>query len=129
MPLAVLDPVFVGGVTVGKATLHNQEDIARKGLLVGDQVIVLRAGDVIPQVVGPLMQERTGEERRPFAMPRRCPACGTPVVKPEGEVFTLCPNRVRARSSPSSTRALRRAGRWTSRGWARSRPSLPATRG
>ena len=82
----------MGGVTVRQATLHNQEDIARKGLLVGDRVIVQRAGDVIPQVVGPLVQERTGDER-PFAMPERCPACGTPVVRPEGEVQLRCPNR------------------------------------
>ncbi len=92
VPYAVLEPVFVGGVTVRQATLHNQEDIARKGLLLGDRVIVQRAGDVIPQVVGPLVQERTGDER-PFAMPERCPACDTPVVRPEGEVQLRCPNR------------------------------------
>jgi DNA ligase (NAD+) len=92
VPWAVLEPVFVGGVTLRRATLHNQEDIARKGIMVGDRVIVQRAGDVIPQVVGPLVQERTGEER-PFAMPERCPECGTPVVQPEGEVQLRCPNR------------------------------------
>jgi len=92
VPWAVLEPVFVGGVTVRRATLHNQEDIARKGLMVGDRVIVQRAGDVIPQVVGPLVQERTGEER-PFAMPERCPECDTPLVQPEGEVQLRCPNR------------------------------------
>ena len=91
-PLRRAGPGVVGGVTVRKATLHNQEDIARKDLRVGDRVIVQRAGDVIPQVVGPLVQERTGEER-PFAMPERCPVCGTPVVRPEGEVQLRCPNR------------------------------------
>lgn len=92
VPFAVLEPVSVGGATVKLATLHNQEDVARKGLMVGDRVIVQRAGDVIPQVVGPLTQERTGDER-PWAMPDRCPACDTPVVQPEGEVQIRCPNR------------------------------------
>lgn len=92
VPFAELEPVSVGGATVRLATLHNQEDVARKGLMIGDMVIVQRAGDVIPQVVGPLTQERTGEER-PFVMPDRCPACGTPVVQPPGEVQIRCPNR------------------------------------
>ena len=92
VPFAVLEPVSVGGATVKLATLHNQEDVARKGLLIGDRVIVQRAGDVIPQVVGPLTQERTGAER-PWTMPPRCPACDTPVVQPPGEVQMRCPNR------------------------------------
>jgi DNA ligase (NAD+) len=92
VPYAVMDPVAVGGVTVRQATLHNQEDIARKDLRVGDKVIVQRAGDVIPQVVAPLVQERTGAEV-PFVMPARCPACGAAVVQPEGEVQMRCPNR------------------------------------
>jgi DNA ligase (NAD+) len=92
VPFAELEPVSVGGATVRLATLHNQEDVARKGLMVGDRVIVQRAGDVIPQVVGPLVQERTGEER-PWSMPDRCPACDTPVVQPPGEVQMRCPNR------------------------------------
>jgi len=92
VPFAVLEPVVVTGVTVKLATLHNQEDIARKDLRIGDRVIVQRAGDVIPQVVGPVTQERTGDER-PFDMPERCPACGTAVVQPEGEVVMRCPNR------------------------------------
>ena len=92
IPFAVLDPVFVGGVTVRQATLHNHEDIARKDLRIGDQVIVQRAGDVIPQVVAPLVQERTGAER-PFVMPERCPVCGTPLARTEGEVVIRCPNR------------------------------------
>jgi DNA ligase (NAD+) len=92
VPYAVMDPVEVGGVTVSRATLHNQEDIARKDLRVGDRIVVQRAGDVIPQVVAPLVQDRSGDEI-PFVMPERCPACGTPVVRPAGEVQMRCPNR------------------------------------
>lgn len=92
VPYAVMEPVVVGGVTVRQATLHNQEDIARKDLRVGDRVVVQRAGDVIPQVVAPLVQERTGAET-PFAMPTRCPSCDTAIVHPEGEVQMRCPNR------------------------------------
>jgi len=92
IPYAVMDPVEVGGVTVTKATLHNHQDIARKDLRVGDQVVVQRAGDVIPQVVAPLVQRRTGAEV-PFVMPDHCPACGTAVIQPEGEVQIRCPNR------------------------------------
>lgn len=92
IPYAVMDPVVVGGVTVRQATLHNQDDIARKDLRVGDRVVIQRAGDVIPQVVAPLVQERTGVEV-PFVMPTRCPSCGTEVVATEGEVQVRCPNR------------------------------------
>ena len=92
VPFAALEPVQVGGATVKLATLHNQEDIARKDLRIGDRVIVQRAGDVIPQVVAPLPQERDGSER-PFVMPDRCPACDTPLVQPPGEVQIRCPNR------------------------------------
>lgn len=92
VPYAVLEPVSVGGATVTFATLHNQEDVARKGLLIGDTVIVQRAGDVIPQVVGPLTELRTGAET-PFVMPTDCPACGTELVQPPGEVQFRCPNR------------------------------------
>ena len=92
VPFADLEPVQVGGVTVKLATLHNQEDIARKDLRVGDRVIVQRAGDVIPQVVAPLPQERDGSERE-FRMPERCPACDTALVQPPGEVQIRCPNR------------------------------------
>ena len=90
-PYAVLEPVNVGGATVKMATLHNEDDIRRKGLLIGDWVVVVRAGEVIPQVVAPLEARRTGEERA-FAMPTECPECGTPVVRPEGQAMTLCPN-------------------------------------
>jgi len=94
-PFAVLEPVHVGGVTVKLATLHDEEDLARKDLRVGDEVIVLRAGDVIPQVVSPAPHaaERPdrGDSPRP---PEQCPSCGTPTVKPQGSVFTMCPNRL-----------------------------------
>lgn len=92
IPFAVLRPVAVSGVTVRHATLHNHEDIARKDLRIGDTVVVQRAGDVIPQVVAPLVQNRDGSER-PFAMPERCPACDTPLTVTEGEVVVRCANR------------------------------------
>jgi DNA ligase (NAD+) len=92
VPFAMLEPVHVGGVTVSTATLHNEEDLARKDVRAGDEVVVMRAGDVIPQVVAPLLQRRPKGTRRPKP-PAKCPACGTPTVKPEGAVFTLCPNR------------------------------------
>jgi DNA ligase (NAD+) len=92
IPYAILEPVQVSGVTVGKATLHNEEDLARKDIREGDQVVVMRAGDVIPQVVSPVTQRRDGSER-PYVPPKKCPMCGTKTVKPEGEVWTRCPNR------------------------------------
>jgi DNA ligase (NAD+) len=90
-PYAVLEPVEIGGAMVKLATLHNFEDVARKGLMNGDLVLVKRAGDVIPQVVAPLTEERTGDET-PFVPPERCPICETPVERPEGEVMVYCPN-------------------------------------
>jgi DNA ligase (NAD+) len=90
-PWAILEPVEVGGVTISRATLHNEEDINRKDIREGDDVIVQRAGDVIPQIVGPAGKHRRGT--KPFAMPTHCPLCGTEVVKPEGEVMHRCPNR------------------------------------
>ncbi len=93
-PFAVLEPVHVGGVTVKLATLHNEEDLARKDLRPGDEVIVLRAGDVIPQVVSPAPHVVERSDRAPVPRaPERCPVCDTPTVKPEGAVFTKCPNR------------------------------------
>jgi DNA ligase (NAD+) len=92
VPFAMLEPVHVGGVTVSTATLHNEEDLARKDVRVGDEVVVMRAGDVIPQVVAPMVQRRRRGARR-VKPPRRCPACGTPTVKPEDAVFSICPNR------------------------------------
>src|SRR3954469_9879740 len=92
-PFASLEPVHVGGVTVKLATLHNEEDLARKDIRVGDEVIVLRAGDVIPQVLSPAPHAVENPDRSPPAgPPERCPFCDTPTVKDEG-VFTRCPNR------------------------------------
>ncbi len=90
-PLAELEPVHVGGVTVSSATLHNEDDIRRKDIRQGDLVIVQRAGDVIPQVVGPAGEHEPGA--RPWRMPKRCPLCRAEIVKPEGEVMHRCPNR------------------------------------
>ena len=92
VPFAMLEPVHVGGVTVSTATLHNEEDLARKDVRVGDEVVVMRAGDVIPQVVSPLTQKRKKGARKPRP-PKKCPMCGTETVKPEDAVFTICPNR------------------------------------
>jgi DNA ligase (NAD+) len=90
-PWAIMEPVQVGGVTVTRATLHNEEDIKRKGIRAGDDVIVQRAGDVIPQIVGPAGEHRRGTKE--FRMPAHCPLCGTEIVKPEGEAMHRCPNR------------------------------------
>jgi DNA ligase (NAD+) len=89
-PWAQLEPVEVGGVTVSTATLHNEDDINRKDIRVGDTVIVQRAGDVIPQVVGPVLPHGKGTRR--FRMPKNCPLCGAEIVKPEGEAMHRCPN-------------------------------------
>ena len=90
-PWAMLEPVEVGGVTISRATLHNEEDINRKDIREGDVVIVQRAGDVIPQVVGPAGPHQSGT--KPFRMPKRCPLCNAEIVKPAGEVMHRCPNR------------------------------------
>src|SRR3954469_15548343 len=92
-PWARLEPVRVGGVTVQKATLHNEEDVLRKDVRAGDEVIVLRAGDVIPQVISPAPHALEHERAAPPTPPARCPVCDTPTVKDEGSVFTKCPNR------------------------------------
>jgi DNA ligase (NAD+) len=94
VPFAELEPVQVTGVTVKLATLHNEEDIARKDVREGDEVIVTRAGDVIPRVVSPTPKAQRRRKRGPVPTPpERCPACGTATVKPEGGVWTICPNR------------------------------------
>ncbi len=90
-PFAVLEPVEVGGVVVSHATLHNEDQIEQKDLREGDWVEVMRAGEVIPQVVGPLRERRDGTER-PYQMPDRCPRCGTPVDRPPDEAMRYCPN-------------------------------------
>jgi DNA ligase (NAD+) len=93
-PYGELEPVQVGGVTIKMATLHNEEDIVRKDIRAGEEVIVLRAGDVIPQVLSPAPHVVEAADRPPpTAPPARCPVCDTPTVKPEGSVFTRCPNR------------------------------------
>src|SRR3954452_20467095 len=92
-PFASLEPVHVGGVTVKLATLHNEEDLARKDIRTGDEVIVLRAGDVIPQVLSPAPHAVERPDRSPPERPpERCPFCDTPTVKPDESVFTKCPN-------------------------------------
>jgi DNA ligase (NAD+) len=90
-PWAMLEPVEVGGVTVSRATLHNEEDINRKDIREGDIVVVQRAGDVIPQIVGPAGEHQPGTKR--FKMPKKCPLCKADIVRPEGEVMHRCPNR------------------------------------
>jgi DNA ligase (NAD+) len=100
LPFAMLEPVHVGGVTVSTATLHNEEDLARKDAREGDEVVVTRAGDVIPQVISPLVQRRKGKRLRRARPPKKCPMCGTPTVKPEDSVWTICPNR---RGCPGQT--------------------------
>jgi len=90
-PQAVLEPVNVGGVTISKATLHNEDYVKEKGILVGDTVVIERAGDVIPQVVKAVAEDRDGSERK-FTMPPHCPVCGEPVSRPEGEAVTRCVN-------------------------------------
>jgi DNA ligase (NAD+) len=94
VPFAELEPVQVSGVIVKLATLHNEEDLHRKDVREGDEVIVMRAGDVIPQVVSPTSKAQKARKRNsPPDPPERCPACDTPTIKPEGGVWTICPNR------------------------------------
>jgi DNA ligase (NAD+) len=93
-PYAVLEPVSVGGVTIRMATLHNEEDIVRKDIRAGEDVIVVRAGDVIPQVVSPAPHVVEAKRRPPLPRPpKRCPFCDTPTIKPDESIFTQCPNR------------------------------------
>jgi DNA ligase (NAD+) len=108
-PQAVLEPVNIGGVTISRATLHNEDYIKEKGILIGDVVVVERAGDVIPQVVRPVPEERGGDEYA-FEMPRVCPVCGEPVSRPEGEAVTRCVN------ARCPAQALEHIIHWASRG-------------
>jgi len=91
-PFAVLEPVYVGGVTVTTATLHNEDEVRRKDVRVGDTVVVRRAGDVIPEVVGPVLAKRP-KNARPWRFPKKCDSCGTPLVRKQGEAYWRCPNR------------------------------------
>ncbi|MFH1858116.1 MAG: NAD-dependent DNA ligase LigA [Candidatus Omnitrophota bacterium] len=90
-PVAILEPVFLAGTTVSRATLHNEEEIERRDIRIGDPVWIEKAGEIIPQVVGPIREKRTGKERK-FAMPKRCPACGGPTRKIPDEVAIRCEN-------------------------------------
>jgi DNA ligase (NAD+) len=108
-PYAILDPVQLGGVTIRQASLHNYDDLARKDIRLGDIVVVQRAGDVIPQVVGPVLGLRDGDEELP-PIPRMCPACGEPVVREEGEVAIYCIN------AACPAQLVRLVEYWVSRG-------------
>jgi len=100
-PFAVMEPVRVSGTTVSMATLHNASEVERKGVLIGDMVFLRKAGEIIPEVIGPVVEDRDGSERA-FVMPTHCPACGTPLgPAKEGDVDIRCPN---ARSCPSQLR-------------------------
>ena len=90
-PLAFFEPVEVAGTTVSKATLHNEDDMRRKDVRIGDKVVIRKAGEIIPEVVRVLVEERTGEERE-YTFPKECPACGDPVVREEGEAVLRCVN-------------------------------------
>ena len=97
-PFAILEPIYVGGVVVTNATLHNAQDVVRRGVLIGDTVIVRRAGDVIPEIVGPVVEKRDGTQR-PFVMPTHCPVCGTELApEKEGDVDIRCPNTRRCKA-------------------------------
>jgi DNA ligase (NAD+) len=108
-PQALLQPVNIGGVTISRATLHNEDYIRERGTLIGDTVVVERAGDVIPQVVRPVVEERDGDEY-PFEMPTHCPVCGEPVSRPEGEAVTRCVN------ARCPAQALEHIIHWASKG-------------
>jgi len=108
-PYAILEPVRVGGVVISHAALHNEEDIHRKDIRIGDWVVVQRAGEVIPEIVEPIVSRRTGKEKI-FSMPGRCPVCGSEVIKPEGEAMHRCTNT----ACPSQ--ALERIKHFVSRG-------------
>ncbi|MGE0615134.1 MAG: NAD-dependent DNA ligase LigA [Bacteriovoracia bacterium] len=91
-PVAIVKPVNLGGAMIRRATLHNQDEIDRKDVRIGDRVLIQRAGDVIPEVVQVIVDARTGKEKK-FTLPKECPVCGAKVVRPEGEAVTRCPNR------------------------------------
>ena len=90
-PVAIMEPVNVGGVMVSRATLHNEDEIIKKDIRIGDTVIIQRAGDVIPEVVKVIAEKRTGKEKK-FKMPAKCPECGSEIVRFEGEVAHRCVN-------------------------------------
>jgi DNA ligase (NAD+) len=108
-PYAILEPVQVGGVTIKHAALHNEEDIHRKDIRIGDWVVIQRAGEVIPEIVEPIVSRRTGKEKI-FHMPKHCPVCGAEVIKPEGEAMHRCTN------AACPAQALERIKHFVSRG-------------
>lgn len=108
-PYAIMEPVSVGGVTIKAAALHNEEDIHRKDIRIGDMVTIQRAGEVIPEIVGPIVSLRTGKEKV-FHMPKRCPVCGAEVIKPEDEAMHRCTN------AACPAQALERIKHFVSRG-------------
>jgi len=108
-PYAILEPVHIGGVVISSAALHNEEDIHRKDIRIGDTVIVQRAGEVIPEIVGPVVSKRTGKEKV-FHMPSHCPVCSAEVIKPEGEAMHRCTN------SACPSQALEKIKHFVSRG-------------
>ena len=108
-PYAILEPVQVGGVTIKHAALHNEEDIHRKDIRIGDWVVIQRAGEVIPEIVEPIVSRRTNKEKI-FRMPRRCPVCKAEVIKPEGEAMHRCTN------AACPAQALERIKHFVSRG-------------
>ena len=114
-PVAHLTPIKVAGSTVARATLHNLDEVRRKDIRIGDWVVLQKAGDVIPEVVRPIVERRTGAERE-FEMPARCPVCGTPVVQDEGAVRVYCPNTALPGARRPGVRPLRRARRDGHRG-------------
>jgi DNA ligase (NAD+) len=109
-PNAVIEPVNIGGVTVRNATLHNADYIAERDIRIGDYVTVKRAGDVIPQIIAPIVDRRDGSERA-WTMPATCPACGTPLERPADEAATRCPN-----FAICPAQLVRRVEHWVSRG-------------
>ena len=114
-PVAHMTPVKVAGSTVARATLHNLDEVRRKDIRIGDWVVLQKAGDVIPEVVRPIVERRTGAERE-YEMPRRCPVCGTPVVQDEGAVRGLLPEHALPGAAVAGVRAFRRARRDGHRG-------------
>jgi len=108
-PVAEFDPVVVAGSTIARATLHNEDEVRRKGVMLGDTIVVRKAGDVIPEVVGPVERLRSGSER-PWRMPVACPSCGSEVWREEGEVVPRCTN------AGCPAQRLERLGHWASRG-------------
>ena len=115
-PVAHLTPTKVAGSTVARATLHNLDEVRRKDIRIGDWVVLQKAGDVIPEVVRPIVERRTGAERE-YEMPATCPVCGTPVVQDEGAVRVYCPNTRMPGPAVAGVRPFRRAAAgWTSRG-------------